>query len=490
MKNLPDFFRNHKWILLITVLGLLLRLFQLGEWSFWHDEALTVLLATRPISDLISITATDVHPPLYFILVKLFMVFGQNEFIVRLVSAVSGAASIVVLYLVGRDLFDERVGIVGAFILAIAPLQLFYAQEARMYTLLLLLTIFSSWFFLRALGNNDKRWWALFIVGATLAGYTAYFTFPVLAAMGLYVLLVDKRRDRIIHFLVAVGIIGVLYLPWISVFLSQTRAVIDTYWIARPNPLMIFTTLSAFFVSYTLPGLWIGISLAATLLIVFIILNDVRHAFKLKKDVKPLIWLLLWCFVPLVGTLLISLWRPIFQLRTVLTATPALYLLIAWGITRARHKQINLILFLPALALMAMSIFNFYFNPAFAKPTWREAAQYVHSQAQASDVVLHTSTGSYLPFLAYEHHVQHIRLPDDPELVRKNAPSQPIVTAVGGVPRSIEEAVQGYERAWLVVGLDHSVEYQVAQKEKFDAHYSLLDETKIGGVHIFAYALE
>ena len=138
---------------------------------------------------------------------------------------------------------------------------------------------------------------------------------------------------------------------------------------------------------------------------------------------------------------------------------------------------------------MLLSLFNFYFNPAFAKPAWRDAAQYVQAHTQPGDVVLHTSTGSFLPFLAYEHNVEHIRLPDDPELVAQNAPSQPIMIAVGGTPRSIDEAVQGYKRIWLVVGLDHSVEYQVAQKAQFDARYDLLNETKIGGIHVFSYTL-
>ena len=62
--------------------------------------------------------------------------------------------------------------------------------------------------------------------------------------------------------------------------------------------------------------------------------------------------------------------------------------------------------------------------------------------------------------------------------------------AVGGEPQAIDEAVQGYERVWLVVGLDHSIEYQMAQKAQFDTRYELLDETKIGGVHIFVYSLD
>ena len=105
------------------------------------------------------------------------------------------------LYLLGRDLFDKRVGLAAGIIIALSPLQLFYAQEARMYTQLVCLTILSSWFLFRALQADGWWWWVLFGLGATLASYTAYFAFPVWAAMGAYVVFVDRRRPQIIKFL-------------------------------------------------------------------------------------------------------------------------------------------------------------------------------------------------------------------------------------------------------------------------------------------------
>jgi hypothetical protein len=375
--------------------------------------------------------------------------------------------------------------------MAISPLQLFYAQEARMYAQLLLLIVLASWCFVRALHSDSILWWGLFTLGVTLASYTAYFAFPVFGAIGLYVLLVDKRPKRILHFLLAIGIVAWLYLPWIGVFFSQTRSVLDSYWIARPSPLTIFTTLSAFFVSYSLPSFWIAVSLAATLLIIFVVLNDVRHALAEDSiDTQSLVWLLLWGFVPLLGTYVVSLVRPIFQIRAVLTTSPAFYLLVGWGITRVRQRKLNLLLFLPTLVMMLVSVLNFYFNPAFAKPPWRQTAYYVREQAKPGDVVLHTSDGSFLPFLSYDHNVEHILLPEDPVAARENAPSQSIVAAVGGLPQPIDEAIQGYERAWLVVGLDHALTHQLEQKQRFDARYRLLGETEIGGIHIFSYALE
>jgi mannosyltransferase len=117
------------WIWGVAGLALVLRLFHLGAWSFWHDEALTILLAQKPMADLVRITAAVVHPPLYFLLVKLFLLFGHNEFVVRLPSALGSVGAVILLYLIGRDLFDQQVGLVSAFIMAISPLQLFTPKK-------------------------------------------------------------------------------------------------------------------------------------------------------------------------------------------------------------------------------------------------------------------------------------------------------------------------------------------------------------------------
>lgn len=482
-----------KWhvVWLVALIALGLRLFQLGEWSLWHDEALSILLARQPIHDLIAITAADVHPPLYFLFLKPFLTFGQNELSARTLSALCSAGAVVVIYYLGSDLFNTRVGLVSALIMAFAPIQLFYGQEARMYGQLILLTTLAIWSFYRALNRDEFWWWALFVIFATLAFYTAYFFLPVLVTMGIFVFLIDKRREQRKHFTLAISAIIVLFLPWITVFVTQTKAIYSSYWIARPSPLELFTTLSAFFAGFSLSSGWVMIALFSTLLLVFVVLNSARHAIRENStDARPLIWLLFWAFLPLIGLFLISQIRSIYQIRTVLIVAPAFYLLMAWGITRAQNYKVNLALFVPSLIVMAVSIFNFYFVDAYAKPSWREAAEYVGARARAGDVVVHTSDGSFLPFVVYKEGTRDVLLAEDPDAIAGNAPSQKIVNAVGGKQVTIEDAVSGYHRAWLVVGLDHAVEYQLQQNAEFNRHYQLLSEENIDGILIFLYGLE
>ncbi|MFN8453588.1 MAG: glycosyltransferase family 39 protein [Anaerolineae bacterium] len=464
--------------------------------GLWEDEALTILVARQPLIRLFSIlSSADVHPPLYFLLVKIFMSLGQSEFVIRLPSALCSAAAVGVLYLLGRDMFDERVGLVGALLMAVSPLQLLYAQEARMYAQLLLLAGLSGWTFFHAWSSQGWRWWILFTVSAAVACYTLTLFFPLFLAMTLYVGLVERSRERIWRF-------GLARLPCGRVILTLAGCFIFAksfsswplslslllFWIVTPHPLILLTTLSGFFVGISLPAFGTAVSLGVTLLIIFVVLNSVRHALIAESgDKQALIWLLLWAFVPLLGLYLISLIRPIFQLRTVMLASLPLYLLLSWGVTCAARKRFNQWLLLPTLFMMSLSLYNFYFDPVYAKPPWREAAAYVRDHAQPGDVAIHTSEGSYLPFLVYNSIMEQVRLqePEAPDSSR----SQTIISAVASAGQSIEAATRGRQRAWLILGLDRAIEFQLAQKDYFNHSYTLLREMEIEGIYISEYSL-
>jgi mannosyltransferase len=477
----------------LAILALALRLIQLDEWSFWHDEALTVLLSRRTPTEIVAITAKDVHPPLYYLVVKVFaraLVFaGPLEWAIRLPSALASAGAVVALYAHGRQLFGHSAGLAAALIMTVSPIQLFYAQEARMYAMLTLLLLLTTMALLRALEAGRMLDWALYIVGATAAAYTAYFIFPVLLAMGLYVVFQERKPPTVRRFLVSLSVIGLLYLPWIFALVGQAQAVAGSYWMERPNFLELLTTIASFFVGVTLTPTLFAAALAAVLLVLAVVLNSARHAWHAdSQDKGALRWLLLWAAVPLILTFLVSLVRPVYQLRTVLAAAPAFYLLVGWGVTRAERRWINLVFLTPTLILVLAALVNFYADPAYAKPPWRQAAQSIAAQALPGDVIVHTSSGSYLPFLTYRQTVPQRWLPDDPEILSGNEPSQSIVEALGGRPQPMEQTVEGFDRVWLVVALDHAVEHQQAQKESFDRQYELLDSQSNGGIHVFLYA--
>jgi 4-amino-4-deoxy-L-arabinose transferase-like glycosyltransferase len=132
------------WLIvaLVTVLALALRVAWLGSKGLWIDEADSVYFARHSLPDVL-FHLCDPHPPGYYVFLKPFLGLGQSEFLVRLPSAIAGAAAIPLLYILCRELgvaaesawLDRRTAVVAALLLAVAPLHVWYSQEARMYAL-------------------------------------------------------------------------------------------------------------------------------------------------------------------------------------------------------------------------------------------------------------------------------------------------------------------------------------------------------------------
>lgn len=118
---------------LITFVALILRLYKLGEWSFWGDEIITVVRAQEVLGRSI------IDRPLSLVLTQAALVtLGTSEWSARLVPALIGAVTIPVLYFPVRKLFDSKVALVSGMLLAVSPWHLYWSQNARFYTSLLL----------------------------------------------------------------------------------------------------------------------------------------------------------------------------------------------------------------------------------------------------------------------------------------------------------------------------------------------------------------
>jgi hypothetical protein len=127
------------WVLVITAIGGFLRVFMLGTKGMWLDETFSVWLASHRVPDMLGwIVKFDQHPPLYYLLLHYWMgYYGDTPYYVRLLSAVFGAGTIPIIYLIGKRLSGTVMGLAAAVFLALSPFNIYYAQEARMYTFLM-----------------------------------------------------------------------------------------------------------------------------------------------------------------------------------------------------------------------------------------------------------------------------------------------------------------------------------------------------------------
>ena len=153
------------------ILALAVRLFRLTAQSLWLDEGGTWdTITTRSWGDLLAdLGSARAGYPLYHLLMKGWIaVAGESEWALRLPSAVAGALAVVLLYQLGRRLGGERVGVVAALVLLLNPFALWLAQDAKAYSMLLALAVWSLVVLVNALEHGGRRRWLVWIAALVL----------------------------------------------------------------------------------------------------------------------------------------------------------------------------------------------------------------------------------------------------------------------------------------------------------------------------------
>lgn len=226
----------------ILLLAAILRLYQLDHYSLWADEVWGVLDCSKGnLQALVSrLMYTDNHPPGYeaslYFWIKLF---GSSDFSVRLPSVITGSAAVFAIYRCGQRHFHPYTGLVAACLLAGSFQAIYYSQEARAYSPLLLACLLNAYAFLNLFldksGKPSDRW--LFCISGTFMLYLHYTGAVFLASEGLvFLFLWCKERNK--AFFIA-GVqnfvpVLVLYGPWLPTMYDHAN-VIDTYWAPKPT---------------------------------------------------------------------------------------------------------------------------------------------------------------------------------------------------------------------------------------------------------------
>lgn len=479
--------RSSLWPLaLVILLGAALRFFGLGAQSLWYDEAFSLASADRlSLGQLLTNQGGDIHPPLYYLLLRIWIrAIGINDFTARLPSLWAGVLTIPLLYVTGRKLFDHPTGLWAALFWAVFPFHVYFAQEARMYTLLALLATLSLWLFWQAVQRDRPLLWATYWLCLALGIHTHYFFALVIVVYHLYLILNWREyRQLWLPMIITDVLLIPVFLAQAAITLQKFTTVLDSsYWLGRPHPLAFFTTMYFFVVSYTLP---IGLNPVGLFVFLGMLAIGLYEAFRNRSGDPYLphrILLLLGAFLPVLIVLVISQFKPIFLERTLISCTPFLTLLLADRV-RSSHWRSPLAYLSVALGvLVIISLYRYYFDPATRKPPLREAAQQIAGEFKPGDMVLHTSVGSFLPFLFYEPPSEHYLLWGDPD---PHLPASAYESFGGRI--ASRETLGDCQRLWLVVMLDHSLEYQQDQAAWFDDHLALVGDSSVGGIFIRLY---
>ncbi len=452
------------WLIGVMLLALALRVVRLDFQPLWWDEGYSVFVATRDFFNLIERTAIDIHPPLYYMALQVWLtIFGKSDLGARWLSVLIGVATIPLIYALARQLFaDGRVALIAAFLLAISPFHVYYSQEVRMYGLVTLLGLASVYFFAQLLtlpvGKPKTILVAAAYIGVTTAAlYTQYYASFIVIFEILFVGVTLIRNSQftfrnLLHWLGAWLAMGLLYLPWIVYAGPKLFAYVTAkVGIEKYPPLDPLTFLAQHFAAFATGHLttltWLAWTTAVILALAIVgLLANARHA----SAPQPLTYsarflVSLFLIIPLALGYLVNViypFHPVHSERLLLLAAPAFYLLIAVGIVALCQRRIffGIAAILIMSAINGMALADFYTVPRYPNDDYRPVLAQIAATAQPGDLYL----GMYpwqMGYLETEYHGAPLTVIETPNDAWINQPAQ--------MQRDLDAALQAHPRIWL-----------------------------------------
>jgi 4-amino-4-deoxy-L-arabinose transferase-like glycosyltransferase len=230
--------------LLIFVFATALYLFNINFSDLWIDETFTKALISHPLTEVFKYLTNDFHPPLYYIGLKVFTYFtGISGFTIRLFSVIGGLCTLLISYVVGQRILGKTGALWFCLMLVSLPMLTSYTHDARMYTWAAFMTtgvFLYSVLYMKTQKNSDLIFLGLF---SLMAAYTHYYCLMAAFwsnAFVLIYLLINRNRAWRAHTLMGL-IVFICFLPWLTVFINQTKAAHNDFWIPEVTPSIVLS---------------------------------------------------------------------------------------------------------------------------------------------------------------------------------------------------------------------------------------------------------
>lgn len=533
--------QDQKWpqvvltIALTITLGIAayVRLLGLGSESFWLDEGYSLAYTELPFRKMIAYIATrDVHPPLYYILFKIWRYTGDSEMWLRLPSAVFGIVAVAYMWAMVEEHWGPAAAAASSLLLATSEAAIWYSQEARMYSLVLLLSVLSLKFFLRfitlvqfpgdeARNNAFPRATATDCIGLTVFTLALLYTHNVAVFLwgtqlfvgGMAGLLPFIRSRRIRtgcgignpdfrngvfrQWLLCQAVIGAAYLPWLLVVFGQSANVVSRFWIEPPTMDTVWNVLRV-------PLVWWSwhdyIKWDVTKIILLIVAVKMFANF---RDVKGMI-LGTFVILPLLMSYLYSIFRsPILLERSLIFVMVPLLALIGSFLTipgagasiftksvGALQVAVGVLLF-AFLAHMNLTPWRIELSYQ-AKEDFRTAASNALRFADGSTAVVFNNSASQAVFDYYLHRSAAGRRVDEfgvpchyLEVPEGNANLEPLVTRESIA--ELDRKLSSRQRVVLVRSYHQLSDPSGLLKGYFDSHWRFDRDLSAKGVEMLLY---
>lgn len=244
----------NQWHIAVIVIGIIFVSLGAFHSNLWFDESYSVGLARHTFGEIWSIGGHDVHPILYYWMLRIvYLITGGTIMAYRIFSVIPIAIMIILGYTHIRKDFGEKTGFIFSFLSAFLPEMAQYAIEVRMYSWAILAVTILAIYAYRLTKEDNTKNWIIFGLSSLASIYLHYYGLMAAGLINVFLLiyLIVKRRKKGIIFIISFGILqGLAYLPWLVNFATQLSNVSSGYWIGFSFPKTPMELLSSQLAGY------------------------------------------------------------------------------------------------------------------------------------------------------------------------------------------------------------------------------------------------
>jgi len=483
---------------LILLLAFTIRLIGILSRPIWYDESFAILFSEKGPGAMLygTLTSTgagaaDIHPLGYYTLLWLWMqAFGQSLTAVRILSILAGVATVGFVYHLTCELFNERLAALASIFVALAPFQVHYSQEIRMYSFLALWLMLATYAYVRGAKGAGTKWWIIFAVSAALSQHThnlaAFYLVPLAATPLLH------RNRKALRSVILSGLGALLlYLPWLLQLPSQLTKVSTAYWVERPGLEKIFTLLLVYVTNLPLPDnlLFVGLFIALAVTSIGLL-----QTFRRANRNPNALWLVYLAFAPPILLFVVSQWVPVYVERALLPSGVIFCLWLAWAMfnTTLPAPIRNGLLALLAIGI-SIGLYQHIAYRGFPYAPYQNLDVSLRERVRPGDVIVHSSKLSLLPAAYFDRSFQQIFIADPPggstdTLAETTREVLELTTA-----SDVESATRDARRVWFVIFKKSIEEARAAgatthpHLQYLNQHFKLIATEEWGELQVYLF---
>ena len=502
-------------LLFIVLAGGLLRLYGLAVQSMWFDEGATLHIANY-VDGHGSIFHADknTEPPMISLLTwgwlrvchwlaPLPRTSEASDFLIRLLPWSFGVLAIPLVFVTGRRLLKNgKAALTAAALFAVSPFHIYYAQELRVYSVYVCLSLGALYFLLRAQESGNAKHWLALVLCETLLMYSHFIAVWTLFLLNVYFLLtLPAHWPRARAWIASQAAAGMLILPALWQMFTAYAYVrrIEIPWYPTTTWKAGLVTFKDFFAGYS-PATWAywPLFLLAAVLFVFGIATLAR------RDRRAALLVALLAAGPI--TISLFMWSgrlfSFYEHRVFMFSGVVALYAVAAGLCTLRPRALQAAVATLFLLLTVPGLRDHYahrLHPmdghrlgVYDKGDFRNAAAYVNEHLLPGDLVCHASHFSIHSMRYYMNHPQlRIGAHDwDADVMRQTHVNEALLYEYGFMPVRVDIATAAAPRVWFVESTGITFEYKphtLPVREWLDTHFERAEHREFQGLTVTLY---